>query len=322
MADVLTVTLNPALDVSASTPGVRPTSKLRCNQVQRHPGGGGVNVARVLHRLGADCVAVCLLGGPSGQMVSQLLLDEGVPNLPIAIGGHTRESFHVRDTGDGQEYRFVLPGPSIHADELNALIGILAWQAPPSFMVISGSLPPGVDAGFYVRLARVAHDWSAKLVLDGSGPPLEAALGQGVYMAKPSLREFREITGLALGNLAEVRDAALLWVADRKAEVVVVSLGDQGALLVSRDHVLFAPALAVAVVSAVGAGDSFVAGMVWQLVQGAEIAHAFRYGVATATAALLSTGTGLCSIEDVARHLPRIVVRELQADELNSPIAG
>jgi len=319
MADVLTVTLNPALDVSASTPGVHPTSKLRCDQVQRHPGGGGINVARVLHRLGADCMAVCLLGGPSGQMVSELLEAEGVFCTPVAIGGHTRESFHVTDIGKGQEYRFVLPGPQIHPDELEALVGFLAWQAPPDFMVVSGSLPPGVDADFYSRLAQIAHVWGAKLVLDGSGPSLEAGLNEGVYMVKPSLREFREITGLALASLAAVRDAARAWIVARKAEVAVVSLGDKGALLVTAEQVLFAPPLAVTVVSAVGAGDSFVAGMVWRLCQGAEIADAFKHGVAAASAALMSAGTGLCTAADVTRLLPQIVVRELLPDELNLP---
>jgi 6-phosphofructokinase 2 len=320
MADVLTVTLNPALDVSASTPGVRPTSKLRCDEVQRHPGGGGINVARVLHRLGVDCIAVGLLGGPSGKMVSQVLEEEGVSGLPVAIGGHTRESFHIRDTRDRQEYRFVLPGPEIHAQELDALMGVLALQPPPLFVVVSGSVPPGVPADFYARLAQTARAWGARLVLDGSGPPLEAGLGKGVYLVKPSLREIREVTGLELGNLAAVRDAAFAWIAARKAEVVVVSLGERGALLVGRSQVLFSPAMAVTVVSAVGAGDSFVAGMVCRLVQGTEMADAFRHGVAVASAALKSSGTGLCAVEDVMRLLPQVVVREPSVDELNFPL--
>jgi 6-phosphofructokinase 2 len=196
MADILTVTLNPALDVSALTPHVQPTRKLRCQQVQRHPGGGGVNVARVLHRLGADCAAVCLLGGPTGVLLSQLLAEEGVSCMPVAVAGHTRESFTVIDSGSKQEYRFVLPGPEIHAEELQAFWALLAWQPPPDFVVVSGSLPPGVSVDFYEAMAQAVTAWGARLVVDGAGAALQVALEHGVYLAKPSLSEFRSLTGL------------------------------------------------------------------------------------------------------------------------------
>jgi 6-phosphofructokinase 2 len=301
MADILTVTLNPALDVSSRTERVRPTSKLRCNQVQRHPGGGGVNVARVLHRLGSDCAALCLLGGPAGQLLATLLEEEGVHCLPVAIAGHTRESFTVFDVSGKQEYRFVLPGPEIHKEELTASMAMLAWQVPPAYVVASGSLPPGVSADFYVHLAMVCNGWGAKLIVDGSGPALRGALDHGVYMVKPSLREMREITGHDLKTLPEVADAALQWVSSGHAEVVVVSMGDKGALMASASGALFAPPLAVEVVSAVGAGDSFVAAMVWALSQGHDVQKAFCFGVAGGSAALMSSGTGLCAATDVHR---------------------
>lgn len=306
MSDILTVTLNPALDVSVITPTVRPTSKLRCDAVQRHPGGGGINVARVLHRLGADCAALCLLGGPSGQMLSQLLEQEGVPSVPVPIAGHTRESFTVLESASGQEFRFVLPGPDIQPDEIQTLMATLGLQAPAKLVVGSGSLPPGVPVDFYARLAQVARAWGARVVVDGSGPAVAAALAHGVYMVKPSLREMRELTGLPLADLAAVRLAAQAWIADRRAEVVAVSLGDRGALLVTAQHTLFAPPLAVQVVSAVGAGDSFVAGMVWALSLGHPVDRAFAYAVAAGSAALSSTGTALCSARDVHRVVEHV----------------
>jgi len=306
MSDILTVTLNPALDVSAITERVRPTSKLRCDAVQRHPGGGGINVARVLHRLGAECQAVCLLGGPSGQMLSQLLEQEGVPCVPVTIAGHTRESFTVLESASGQEFRFVLPGPDIHPDEIQTLMATLARQAPPKLVVGSGSLPPGVTTDFYAQLAQVAQGWGARMVVDGSGPAVAAALAQGVYMVKPSLREMRELTSLPLADLGAVREAALAWIADRRAEVVAVSLGDRGAMLVTASCVLFAPPLPVQVVSAVGAGDSFVAGMVWALSHGHPVERAFAYAVAAGSAALSSTGTALCSASDVHRVVEHV----------------
>ncbi len=301
MTDILTVTMNPALDVSASTARIRPTSKLRCDRVQRHPGGGGINVARVLHRLGAECEAMCLLGGPTGQMLSMLLQEEGVRCIPVAIAGHTRESFTVLDDSNAQEYRFVLPGPEIHAEESARLMDRLACQAPPAYVVASGSLPPGVPHDLYARIASVATAWGAKMVVDGSGPALTEALQAGVYMVKPSLREMRELTHLPITNLKEASLAAQHWVSTQGAEIVVISLGEQGALLVSAAGAVYAPPVPVSVISAVGAGDSFVAGMIWSLSKGDDLNLAFSYGVAAGTAALTNTGTGLSAAPDVHR---------------------
>lgn len=301
MTDILTVTMNPALDVSANTARMRPTSKLRCDRVQRHPGGGGINVARVLHRLGADCAALCLLGGPTGQMLSMLLQEEGVHCIPVAIGGHTRESFTVLDDSTAEEYRFVLPGPVIHPDELGSMMALLAWQPAPDFVVASGSLPPGMPVDFYEKLANISNAWGARLVVDGSGAALAAALDRGVYMVKPSLRELRELTGLPLTCLKDVANAAGQWVGTQRATVVAVSLGEQGALLVTDRGAWYAPAIPVKAVSAVGAGDSFVAGMVWSLARGDDVLQAFVFGVAAGASAVMSAGTGLSTAADIHR---------------------
>jgi len=310
MSDILTITMNPALDVFASTVHVHPTSKLRCDAVQRHAGGGGVNVARVLHKLGADCAALCMVGGPSGEMLTTLLQAEGVTCIPVAIAGHTRESFTVFDRATGKEFRFVLPGPEIHEDEVTACLGALSWQEPPDYVVVSGSLPPGVPHDFYRQLAQVSNAWGAKLILDGAGEPLKAALGHGVYMVKPSLREFRDATELALLTLTDVAKAAAHWVQCQWAEVVVVSLGEQGAVMVTADGALYAPVLPVTVASAVGAGDSFVAGMVWSLSRNAALQQAFGYGIACATASLSSAANGLCTPADVQTWSDQVVCTE------------
>lgn len=312
MAEILTVTINPALDVSASTAQVRPAHKLRCQQVHRHPGGGGVNVARVLHRLGAQVSALYTLGGSTGQMLAALLGEEGVPGLPVPIAGHTRESFTVAESSSAQEYRFVLPGPTLSAPEWQACLDrVAAMQPAPRFVVGSGSLPPGVPDDFYARLGQWARAAGARLVVDTSGPALAKALEQGVFLVKPSLREIRDLTGRTLGTMGELQDAAQDWIRAGRAEVVVVSLGEQGALLVTAAEGVFAPALPVSVVSAVGAGDSFVAGMVWALAAGQDVVQAFRYGVACASAALMSSGTGLCVADDVHRLVAQVQCRQI-----------
>ena len=311
---ILTVTPNPAIDVSGGTPVVTPEHKLRCTDVRRDPGGGGINVARVLTRFGARCAALYPAGPNLGRLLRELLDQEGVPSIAIDIAGETRESFTVLEHSSGREYRFVLPGPQLAPGEWQACLdGFASLDEAPAWVVGSGSLPAGVPQDFFARLARVARDRGARMVLDTSGPPLAAALEQGVYLVKPNLRELRELTGEALEAEADWVRAARGLVLAGKAEVVALSLGHRGALLVARDAVLRAPALEVEIASTVGAGDSFVAAMLWRLASGASLEDAFRHGIAGGTAALLAPGTRLAFPQDTTRLAPQVEVRALQA---------
>jgi 6-phosphofructokinase 2 len=310
MIDILTVTMNPAVDIATSTDKVLPTHKLRCGVPHRHPGGGGVNVARVVHRLGGDCVALYPAGGATGDLLRQLLDAEGVASLCIGIAGETRESFSVNELTSAQEYRFVLPGPELTSPEWQTCLDQVAGLAEaPRYLVASGSLPPGVPDDFYARLIRATKPWGARTVLDASGPALAAALEEGVYLVKPSLRELRDLVGQPLETELQWRGAAERLVEHGKAQVVVLSLGEGGAWLVTAEGACFAPSLPVKVVSTVGAGDCFVGGMVWTLARGLGLKDAFRYGVAAGAAALLSTGMGLVQASDVARLYGDVVLR-------------
>ena len=311
---ILTVTPNPAIDVSGATPVVTPEHKLRCTDVRRDPGGGGINVARVLTRFGARCAALYPAGPNLGRLLRELLDQEGVPSIPIDIAGETRESFTVLEHSSGREYRFVLPGPQLAPGEWEACLdGFASLDEAPAWVVGSGSLPAGVPQDFFARLARVARDRGARMVLDTSGPPLAAALEQGVYLVKPNLRELRELTGEALEAEADWVRAARSLVLVGKAEVVALSLGHRGALLATHDAVLRAPALQVDIASTVGAGDSFVAAMLWRLASGASLEDAFRHGIAGGTAALLAPGTRLAFPQDTTRLARQVEVRALQA---------
>ena len=307
MTGILTLTMNPALDVATSTDLVTDTHKLRCSAPRRFPGGGGINVARVAQRLGADCLALYPAGGAQGQQLRQLLELEQVRSSCVEIGGTTRESFSVTESASGREFRFVLPGPTLMPQEWQACLDRVAAHEPaPRYLVASGSLPPGVPTDFYARLVRLARARGIPVVLDTSGPALAEALDEGVYLVKPSLRELRELSAGPLTDEAQWRDAAQRMVATGQAQVVVLSLGDQGALLAASGTSWHAPALRVPVLSATGAGDSFVGAMVWALNRQAGLAEAFRYGVAAGSAALLSAGTGLCSQADVERLYPEV----------------
>jgi len=307
MPPIVTLTLNPALDVSTATAEVSPEHKLRCDTARFDPGGGGLNVARVVRELGGDSLALYPRGGPTGELLERLLEERGVPRRAIPIAGFTRESFTVADKRTGHEYRFVLPGPVLAEAEWQACLDALAEAgAGAGFIVASGSLPPGAPVDFYARVARVAKRLGVRFVVDASGESLRAALAEGVYFAKPNRREFRDMTGVAGDDVALLAPAARAFVDKGAAEVLVVSMGADGALLTTRDTQLRAVPPPVETSSSVGAGDSFVAGMSYALSQGLAPTEAFRWGVASGTAALLTPGTELCRRADVERLLTQV----------------
>lgn len=303
MCTFLTLTPNPALDLATRTEWVLPTHKLRCDTALHYPGGGGVNVARVLHRLGSDVQAWCLAGGHTGAQLQQLLAAEGVPTQITPIQGNTRENFSVIQTSTGDEFRFVLPGPLVQAHEWQRWQdSITALTPAPRWTVASGSLPPGVPEDFYAQLARQTHARGQRLVLDSSGAALAAALQVGVALVKPSLRELRELTGAALTESAQWCAAAQTLVQRGQAEMVALSAGEHGAVLATQGGVWQAPALPVAATTGTtGAGDCFLAGLVWALERGETPAEALRWGVAAGSAALLSPGTALADPADMRR---------------------
>jgi 6-phosphofructokinase 2 len=250
--------------------------------------------------MGGDCAALFPAGGSSGEVLKRFLDEEKIIQLCVPIAGETRESFSVKESSSSNEYRFVLPGPDLAQAEWQACLDLVASLQPcPHYVVASGSLPPGVPDDFYARLAKLARAKGTQVVLDTSGPALSAALEEGVFMVKPSLRELRELVGRPLETQAQWLEASYDLVNSGKTHIVVLSLGEGGAWLVTASDTCFAPALQVQVVSTIGAGDSFVGGMVWALCQGLPVRESFRYGVAAASAAVLSVGAGLCSQADV-----------------------
>lgn len=310
MADVVTLTMNPAIDAWVSVERVLPFHKLRCSAARRDPGGGGINVARVLKRFGADVTAIYPNGGGLGQLLRRLVDQEGLSGLAVPIANETREDFTVFENSTGSEFRFVLPGPHLTEHEWSACLAMLGrLQRGMRFVVGSGSLPPGVPDDFYGRLAQMAKRVGSKVVIDSAGPPLRAALEAGVYLIKPSLNEFRLLMGEPLETQADRIRACRSLVERGQAEVVALTLGEQGALLVTRSRVLNAQALAITPVSVVGAGDSFLGGLIWSLASGHSVETALRYAMAAGSAALLAPGTELCQREDVERLVNDVKVQ-------------
>jgi 6-phosphofructokinase 2 len=307
LPSVLCLTMNPSVDLATETESVVPTHKLRCSETLHDAGGGGVNVARVLTRLGGECTALCPTGGSAGQWLQKRMREEGISSVFLPIADETRVSFTVHEHSTGAEFRFVMPGPHLSGGEWQACLDHLQALAPfPDLLVASGSLPPGVPADFYARLARLCRARGARMVLDTSGPALEAALAEGVYLFKPNLRELAALSGQALDTPEQWLAAARQLIERGQTEVVALTLGHLGALLVTRESSWRADPLDIPVSSAVGAGDSFVGGMVAALQQRQPLREAFALGVAAGSATLLSIGTGLCRLEDVQRLLPQV----------------
>jgi len=312
--DIVTLTINPAVDIFVNVARVEPTAKMRCSAPKRDPGGGGINVARVVHRLDGSVAAIYPTGGAIGKLLHRLLDREGIDSIVTPSHVETRENFTAFEQETGLQYRFVLPGSPLHPPEWEAVLDKLAnLTGKPRIVVASGSVPPGVPDDIYADVARRVRKLGAKMVIDTSGPALAAALAEGVTLIKPNQNELSDFVGKGLDNDADRIAACRKLIDAGRTQMVALTLGEEGAILVTRERALRAEPMRIEVASAVGAGDSFLGGLVTALAKDAPLEEAFRLAVAAGSAAVMSPGTELCSDDDVRRMLPRVVLTELVA---------
>lgn len=297
--DVVTITLNPALDDSFSVPRLIPGSKMRGSTPRIDPGGGGINVARVLHVLRVPTLAVFPVAGHIGQALTELLETEELPFEAIEVAGETRLSHHVTDLSTGLEYRFVLPGTELSAPDLHRCFEVVRRRGHhAAYVVLSGSLPPGVSADVVSWVRRQADSIGARLVLDTSGGALAHA--HGTFLLKPSVRELGDHLGRRLDTLDEQLAGARELLSATDAGAVVLSRGHLGVALVTAAGAELLPAVAGDVVSGVGAGDALVAGIIAGLVHGWDLSRATRLGLACSAAMIATPGTSVFSGDDLA----------------------
>lgn len=302
MAKIVTVTLNPSLDNAATTPRLYPDGKLRCSKPTYEPGGGGINAARAVNKLGGDALAIFPSGGPTGAHLAALLDAERVANQPIAISDWTRECFNIVEQQTGEQYRFVMPGASLTGAEQQAVVDAISALPDFDFLVISGSLPEGIDGEYLIRLVQAGKARNAEVIVDTSGKPLRQVLAAGgLALIKPNLSELEALAGVEIHDQDQIITIARSLIDSGKTEVVLISLGPQGALLVSASDELQIVPPAVKKQSTVGAGDSMVGAVALKRSQGASWRDAARYGVAAGTAATMNQGTELCRKNDTDR---------------------
>lgn len=308
---ILTITLNPALDMTTSVQKLEPQRKLRCEPALLHAGGGGANVSRAIHELGGGSQAFVALGGHTGEQYADLLRAAGVDCVVYPLAGETRTSVTVMEDETGLHYRFVLPGPPQPpetGDEMLAAIGRLMREGG-GYVVASGSLLPGLDEDFYARLGVLARRSNVRLILDSHGASLRKGLEGRPYLLRVNQIEAEELVG---GGSAARTPAAIArqLVRDGAAEVVVFAMGERGSLVTTRDSQFIVSPPRVVVHSMVGAGDSYVAALTLALARGEPIEVANRWGVAAAAAAVSREATQLCDRASTERYLSQTTVAD------------
>jgi 6-phosphofructokinase 2 len=291
-----------------------PDQKLRCGPPRIEPGGGGVNVGRAINQMGGSAQVIYPAGGPNGEMIADLLDEEGVNQDWIEIAGNTRVSFTVFEDSTGQQYRFSTPGAEMtEAEWQQVLDAVFDWDAPPAYLVASGSTSPGMPEDFYAHVARRAQEAGVRFIIDSSGEEFRQAVDAGVFLIKPNMRELGHLAGEEIRDEDHQIEVSQQLIAEGKAEVVVVSLGAAGALLVTPDRVEHVRAPTVNIQSKIGAGDTMVGGIVLALARGKSIREAAYFGVAAGSATVMTPGTDLCKKEDVERLYERVSEEYLNA---------
>ncbi len=305
---ILTLTMNPTIDISARAEHVAANRKIRCGTPANDPGGGGINTSVAMRELRCRSTAVFPCGGPPGETLQQLLRRRGIPHIPVAIQGWTRQNLTVHEESSGDEFRFLMPGPALKEEERNACLEVLRKEEPaPDYIVANGSFPPDVPPEFMRTLVATAKDRGARLVVDTSGEALQTAVMEGVFLIKPNFRELKDLLDSLdlsppdLESETGLEKALEDLMTRGGCEVVVLSLGAGGVVLATAGGIERFRAPTVPIASRVGAGDSTIAGIMTGLSRGDEMREAVRLGVAAGSAAVMTPGTELCRRQDVER---------------------
>lgn len=298
--DIVTLTLNPSIDKSATFSGLIPEQKIRCESPRYDAGGGGINVSKAIARLGGKSLCVFTSGGSTGERLEKLIQDEDIESKAIPTKNWTRENFIGFDKVTKAQYRFGFPGTELSETEKESILQTIK-ALKTNYLVISGSLNEGLSADFYQKITEIAKASGAKVIVDTSGEALQKVLESGVYLVKPNVGELAKLIGVERLERKDVELAAKKLIEKGSAEIIVVSLGAEGAILVTKDQTEFVKAPDVEKKSTVGAGDSMVGAMVWALVQNKPLKEVIQWGVSCGSAATMNEGTQLFKLEDAKR---------------------
>ena len=301
MPAIVTITFNPCIDKSSFIDALLPDKKLRCTPFVQEAGGGGINVARAVKKLGGNALAVYFAGGYTGTVLQNLLKTEGIEMLVIDTGTDTRENIMIVDKATNLQYRFITPGFAVQPTHWQQLLEAIENITNTKYIVVSGSMQQGFPENIFERLSLIAAKKNARFIVDIPAETMQSHPVKGAYLLKPNLNELSMLSGKEELQSNEIISAARDIISKNICEVVIVSMGAAGALLVTNDIAEQFMAPPVKRKSTVGAGDSMLAGIVMYLSANKNIKEAARFGVACGTAATLNEGTQLCSIADAEK---------------------
>ena len=314
MSDIVTITVNPALDLSTEARAVIPDQKLRCTAPVVHPGGGGVNVSRAITNLGGQSRMLIAHGGSTGQELARLLREENLEAQSLGVDYPTRQSTTVFDNATGLQYRFMMPGPDWNdTDCENARATIMEAVEPDALVIPSGSLPPGMAEDFFLELAPAVRAKGGRMILDTSGAALEraAAAKSDLFVLRMDLAEARELSKDTLVGIAEI---AVMTTALRKrtgAEIIMIAAGAQGTVIDCEGWRGLTRPPVVEPRSKVGAGDSFIGAFALSITRGDDPVTACCWGTAAAASAVTTEGTELCNRAETERFFDQVTRTEL-----------
>ncbi|GAB6876903.1 1-phosphofructokinase [Thermaerobacter litoralis] len=310
---VATVTLNPALDRTVAVDRLTVGGTNRVASVRVDPGGKGLNVARVVRRLGLGAVALGFVGEENSHIFHRVLASEAVEDRLVEVPGETRTNLKIVDRHTGTETEINDAGFHVPAKYLEQLLaGLDAILERCGALVVTGSLPPGVPAEFYARLISRANEAGVLTVLDAAGEALLRGIEAGPRVVKPNRAELEEVTGERLPDLEAVHRAATA-LRTAGAGCVLASLGSEGALLVTPEGSWYGRAQPVAAGSTTGAGDSMVAATVYGLLSGRAPRDILRLAVAAGAATAALPGTQLCTADGIEAMQATVTVWAFRA---------
>ncbi|HEX8322865.1 MAG TPA: 1-phosphofructokinase [Tepidisphaeraceae bacterium] len=291
---IITVTLNPAIDQTLAINGFAAGRVNRVQQSHTHPGGKGVNVAVMLADLGASVVATGWLGNRNAEGFQLLFAQKRIDDQFLRVPGETRVGIKITDESSGQTTDINFPGLRLPPTAGDGLIDHLKTLIrPDQWVVLAGSVPPGIDDDFYGRLIDVVQAQGGRVALDTSGEPLRHALPHGPDLVKPNVEELSALLGRPLATPGDLIEAAREAIIRHGTALAVVSMGGDGALFVEAGRAVRTHPPHVAVKSTVGAGDAMVAGLVYALANGLSLDEAARLSTALSVYAVTRMVSGL-----------------------------
>ena len=303
---IYTVTLNPALDKTVEIPNFTLDAVNRITTLRTDPGGKGLNVSKVIVKLGGKSIAIGVLGGTTGRRIADAMDALGVETDFTFAEGETRTNLKVVDCVRHTNTDLNEPGFTVTQDVLDGMLAALTNKIQPGdIVVLSGSLPKGAPVNTYGIWAAACDKAGARVFLDADGQALQYGLETKPYLVKPNNHELSRLTGRTLDTVEDLLTAARDIIA-QGVKKVVVSMGGDGALFVSETAAYRAEGLKVPVGSTVGAGDSMVAALAYATEQGLDDGETVALAVATSAANVMCSGSQAAERSAVDELLPRV----------------